>query len=203
MENQFTTERAAVALLLASLLTACTTAPTAVPAPVAQLRPAQLAITQAGFGPMARYVYCEQSTCPLPTTKTPVAVVAALPLKPSVFHPKRLIALEIGFPFNSPRISKGDKKLLAEAATSYAGGDIEIIARSDFVGPAGGQQKVADARAKAMRAIVAKQAQDVRITERREVAGPTRVAKAEQAQQRKGTVRFTHPIDVQLKGTPK
>ena len=203
MENQFTTERVAIALLLASLLTACTTAPTAVQAPVAQLRSAQLAITQVGFGPTARYVYCEQSACPLPTTKTPVTAVAALPLKVNVFYPKRLVALEIAFPFNSPRISEGDKKLLAEAASSYAGGDIEIIARSDFVGPARGQRKVVDARAKAMRVIVAKQTQDARITERREVAGPNRVAEAEQAQQRKGTVRFTHPIDVQLKGTPK
>ncbi|NHZ99065.1 hypothetical protein [Massilia sp. CCM 8734] len=203
MENQFTTERAPVALLLASLLTACTTAPTAPPAPAAPLRAAQLSITQAGFGPTARYVYCEQSACPSPTAKTPMPVVASLPAKANVFYPKRLIALEIGFPFNSPRISKVDKKLLAEAASLYAGGDIEIIARSDFVGPTGGQKKVADARAKAMRAIVAKQTQDAQITERREVARPTRVSEAEQAQQRKGTVRFTHPIDVQLKGTPK
>lgn len=203
MENQFTTARAALALLLASLLGACTTAPTAVPAPVVPLKPAQLAITQAGFGPTARYVYCEQSTCPLPTTKTPVVAAAQLPVKAQVFSPKRLIALEISFPFNSSRVSEGDKKLLAEAASSFAGGDIEIIARSDFVGPTAGQMKVVDARAKAMRSIVAKQTQDARIIERREVAGHTRVAKSEQAQQRRGSVRFTHPIDVQLKGTPK
>lgn len=203
MENSFSTERPALALLLASLLTACATAPTLVPTPIVQLKPAQLAITQVGFAPSARYVYCEQSACPLPTAKTPVPVVAALPLKANAFYPKRLMALDIGFPFNSPRISEGDKKLLAEAASAYAGGDIEIVARSDFVGPARGQKKVVDARAKAMRAIVAKQTQDARITERREVAGPARVTEAEQAQQRKGTVRFTHPIDVQLKGAPQ
>lgn len=203
MENQFSTARAALALLLASLLGACTTAPTAVATVDAPLKPAQLAITQAGFGPTARYVYCEEGACPVPTVKTLVPAIAHPPVSTQVFPPKRLIALEISFPFNSSRISEGDKKLLAEAASSYAGGDIEIIARSDFVGPTAGQTKVVDARAKAMRSIVAKQTQDARIVERREVAGPTRVAKTEQAQQRRGSVRFTHPIDVQLKGTPK
>jgi len=203
MENQFTTARAALALLLASVLSACTTAPTAVPNVAVPLKPAQLAITQAGFGPTARYVYCEQGACPVPTPKTPVPAVVQLPVSAQVFQPKRLISLEISFPFNSSRISAGDEKLLAEAASSYAGGDIEIIARSDFVGPTAGQMKVVDARAKAMRSIVAKQTQDARIVERREVAVPSPVAKAEQAQQRRGSVRFTHPIDVQLKGTPK
>ena len=206
MENQFTTERAAVTVLLASLLTACTTAPTAARAPVAQLRPAQLAITQAGFGTTARYVYCERSACPLPTTKTPVVAVAGavttLALPAGVLKPSGR-SLDISFPFNSHRMNAGDKKLLTEAASSYAGGDIDIIARSDYVGPIAGQMNVVRARAKALRSIVARQTQNARITERREVAGPDRVAEAEQAQQRKGTVRFTPPIDVHLKGTPK
>jgi outer membrane protein OmpA-like peptidoglycan-associated protein len=203
MENQFTTARAALALLLASNLGACTTAQTATPTGASSLKPAQLAITQAGFAPTARYVYCEEVACPVPTMKTPVPTVAQLPIVAQVFQPKRLLSLELSFPFNSSRMSAGDKKLLAEAASSYAGGDIEITARSDFIGPTAGQMKVVDARAKAMRSIVAKQTQDARIVERREVAGPNPVAKTEQAQQRRGSVRFTHPIDVQLKGTPK
>ena len=59
------------------------------------------------------------------------------------------------------------------------------------------------ARANVMRSIVAEQAQGARITVRLEVAGPNRVAEAEQAQQRRGTVRFNLPIDIQLKGLPK
>lgn len=203
MENQFKNNRAALVLLMASLLSACATQPAVAPLAPAAIRPAQLGITQAGYGPAARYVYCELETCPQPTTKTPMPAVVTLPAKANVFPPKRLVALEIAFPFNSARISKGDQKLLAEAATSFADGDIEIIARSDFVGPTGGQRKVVDARAKAMRAIVAKQALNARISERREVADPVPVAAAEQAQQRRGSVRFTHPIDVHLKGTPK
>ena len=202
MENQFTTKRAAVALLLASFLTACTTVPSAVRTPVALLTPAQLAITQAGFGPTARYVYCEQSSCPLPTTKTLAVAVATLPLRAAILSPL-VRSQDISFPLNSPRISAANKRLLAEAASSYTGGDIEIIARSDYVVPTTGQIKVVLARAKAMRSIVAKQAPNARITERREVAGPNQVAGSEQAQQPTGTVRFTHPINVQLKGTPK
>ena len=202
MENKFTTARAALVLSLAALLSACSTAPTVVHKASPVLRPAQLAITQAGHGPAARYVYCELSQCPEPTPKSLVTTIAALPLTTTVFQPTSK-AVEVAFQFNSTRMSEWNKKLLAEAASSYTGGDIEIIARSDFVGPAGGQKKVVEARAKAMRRIVAKQTQDARIVERREVAGPTRVVEAEQARQRSGTVRFTHPIDVQLKGTPK
>lgn len=202
MENQFTTERVALVLLLVSLLTACTTDPTVEALPVAQLRPAQLAVTQAGYGPTARYVYCEAGSCPAPTPKTLVASAAAVPAKS--FEPRAISdTVHVSFAFNSPRISETDQKMLTRAASMYPRGDIEIIARSDFIGPPPAQMKVVRARANAMRSIVAKQTQDARITERREVAGPTRVAEAEQEQQRKGTVRFTHPIDVQLKGTPK
>ncbi len=202
MENQFKTQRAALVLLAASLLSACASAPPAAPfAP--PLRPVQLGITQAGYGPAVRYVYCEVGTCPQPSAKTVVPVVVPVAAQASVFAPKRLLSLEIAFPFNSPRISEDDQQLLAETAALFAHGEIDIIARSDFVGPKGGQLKVLQARASALRAIVAKQAPGARISERREVAGPARVAAAEQAQQRKGSVRFTQPIDVHLKGTPK
>lgn len=202
MENQFTTSRAALALCCIAVLAGCTTAPVPVLEKPSLIKPAQLAITQVGFGPTARYVYCEVGDCPAPTVKTLAGAAPQTVQKSQVFLPKRLIALEISFPFNSSRMRESDKKLLAEAASTFAGGDIEIIARSDFVGPKEGQRKVVNARAKVMRAIVAKQAQGARIIERREVADPTPVAKAEQAQQRRGSVRFS-PIDVTLKGTPK
>ena len=71
------------------------------------------------------------------------------------------------------------------------------------MGPPVSQQKVIAARAKAMRSIVAPQTQDARFIERHEVAGPQRVAQAEQAKQRRGSVRFNPSIDVQPKGISK
>jgi len=202
MENQYTTERLALTLVAVALLSACTSAPVVV-SPPAPAKPVQLGITQAGFGPSARYVYCEEGACPAPTRKTlaaagPVIVPAAL----RTFEGRTLWhTVDIAFPFNSARISEADRQKLADAAAQYGGGNIEISARSDFVGPVEGQKKVVAARASAMRRIVAKQSQGAQISERQEVAGPTRVADAEQAQQRRGTVRFTPPTDVQLKGS--
>jgi outer membrane protein OmpA-like peptidoglycan-associated protein len=203
MENKFTTTRAALALFIASAMSGCSTTPPANTTPVALAKPVQLAIAQVGTEQTARFVYCEESSCPVATPKTPVAIPAQLPVVAHVFPPQRLLSLEIAFPFNSSRVSDNDKKLLADALSSYTGGEIKIIARSDFVGPKAGQMKVVDARAKAMRSIVAKQTQDAQIEERQEVAGPDRVPASQQAHQRRGSVRFDYPIDASLKGNTK
>lgn len=203
MENQFKTRRAALTIVAPLVLVACA-APPAPKTASAPLAPIQLSIAQEGFGPTARFVYCEPGSCPAPTSKT-LAVAAAAPVarvNAKVFEGRtRWQSVDIAFPFNSAVISEADQKQLTEAASQYAGGRIEISARSDFVGPPEGQKKVVAARAKAMRSIVAKLAQGAQISERREVAGPLRVSEVEQVQQRKGTVRFTPPADVQLKGS--
>ena len=208
MENQRTIGRHPLAWLAAALLSACSAAPLAV-APPAPLRPVQLGITQAGSGLTARYVYCEEPACPSPTRKTPVLQLAPVSWPTRDAGPKRSEPVtgpdrvDLAFPFNSPHLNDADKNLLTQAAASHRGARVEITARSDFVGPQAGQRKVMVARARAMRSIVAKQAQGARITVRHEVAGPARVAEAEQALQRRGTVRFNLPIDVPLKGLPK
>jgi outer membrane protein OmpA-like peptidoglycan-associated protein len=207
MENQRTISRYSLAGAAMALLSACGAAPVAV-APPTPLRPVQLGITQVGNGQTTRYVYCEESACPSPTAKTPVVQFASMSLPANdatarVAPATGLDSVDVTFSFNSSRLSEPDKNLLTQAAAAHPGAHVELTARSDFVGPPVGQRKVVIARAKAMRRIVAKQAQGAQITERREVAGPDRVAEAEQAQQRRGTVRFNRPIDVQLKGSPK
>jgi outer membrane protein OmpA-like peptidoglycan-associated protein len=212
MENQRTFDLCPVAWVLVALLSACDTAPVADATPTL-LRPANLGVTQVGSGQSTRYVYCEESACPAPTKKTPVAQIAPVSL-PAKDVAERAVAtaavpssvdvsVDVTFPFNSPLLSEASKKLLAQAVAAHQGARIEIIARSDFVGPAAANYKLMVARAKAMRGIVAQQAQSARITVRHEVAGSNPVAEAEQAQQRRGTVRFNLPIDVQLKGLPK
>jgi outer membrane protein OmpA-like peptidoglycan-associated protein len=198
MESQRKT-RTIAAVILSALLTACTSAPKE--AATQGAKPVHLGIRQVGVDKTARYVYCEESACPGPTRKTlpdpirPIAAVA-MPPAPIVSHQP----VDIAFPFNSSRINKSDKDKLIKAVAASKGTDVEIIARSDFVGPPAGQKKVAGARAKAMRSIVAKQAHGVRIVEHQEIAGPDRVAANEQSQQRRGTVRFIQPTNVSMKG---
>lgn len=206
MENQQTPRRHALALATA-LLNACAAVPVAV-APPAQLEPAKLGVTQVGAGQHTRYVYCEEDMCPAPTRKTPLAqppleAMPASSVRSGLTRHASQVIVEVAFPFNSPRISQADQSMLAQAASAHPGARVDITTRSDFVGPPAGQEKVMAARAQAMRRIVVNQSHGARITERREVAGPTRVTEPEQAQQRKGTVRFNTPIDVQLKGSPK
>lgn len=219
MENQRAIERlplAAVAAAMA-LLSACAGAPVATPpSPLPAIR---FAVTQTGTGPTARYVYCEESACPPPSKKTPVARPApqsvpaldgaAINRAAMDGTAKRAQAatepegVDVAFPFNSPRLRSIDPKRLTRAASPHPGARIAITARSDCVGPRRGQRKVARARAKAMRRIVAKQSQGAQVSERREVAGPAPVSAAEQARQRRGTVLFNPPVDVQVKGSPK
>ncbi len=204
MENQYKAQRLALMLAAATTLAACAATPPVKPAPPAA-KPMALAICQVGMGPTARYVYCEASACPTPTRKTLVAamprpVMAPLASKDVDGRASRH-SVDIAFPFNSARMNAADRAMLAASASRYAGGSVEICARSDFKGPVNGQKKVVAARARAMRSIVAQQAHGARISERHEVAGSLPVSDTEQVQQRKGTVHFTPPIDVQLKGS--
>lgn len=71
MENQRKTRCPEVALCALLFLAGCTSAPTAPATSRERDREvAKLSIAQVGFGQNARYVYCEESACPRPTTKT-------------------------------------------------------------------------------------------------------------------------------------
>lgn len=185
------------------MLTACAQAPVAVGKNTLPALPApRIDIAQAGSGTAARYVFCEVENCPLPSPKT-----APTPM-PSVVPPSPVMAtstaiVEVTFPFNSSRVSDSDRHALSQSASTHPDARVEITARSDFVGPPIGQKQVIAARSRVMRSLVAKESHGTQFSENHEVADPRPVAAAEQAKQRRGTVRFNPPIDVQLKGTPK
>lgn len=204
MENLQTSDRRALILCALALLAGCRSTPLTKPEPAPAPKPALLGVTQAGSGQTARYVYCDIDNCPAPTAKTlagPAPRAAqTVSATPAGFSQP---AVDISFPFNSSRVSDGDRSVLEQAAAAHPGARVEITARSDFVGPPAGQQKVIAARARAMRSIVAPQTQDAQVIERHEVADPQPVATAEQAKQRRGSVRFNPSIDVQPKGISK
>jgi hypothetical protein len=164
MENQRPIKRHSLAAAALVLLSACAGAPVA-STPSPPLAPIRLAVTQTGAGPAARYVYCEESACPPPSRKTPVAQIAPASLAIKDDHPAAERAapatgpygVDVAFPFNSPRIGEADKKLLFEAAATHPGARVEITARSDFAGPRRGRRELAKARARAMRRVVAQQ----------------------------------------------
>lgn len=207
MENLQTIERAAVALVTLAAVAGCTTTSPVQPDQVSPPQPA-VGVAQAGSGPSSRYVFCWLDSCPAPTVKTrlalaaPAAPAASLLAGASARRPEAT-NIDIAFPFNSSRMSDSDRSALVKAAATRPGAQVDITARSDFVGPPAGQQKVIAARAKAMRTIVADQAQGAHVIEHREVADPKPVDKARQARQRRGTVRFTPSIDVPPKGNSK
>ena len=204
MENLQTSFPRALTLCALLYLVGCGSIPVAMTETAPVPKSTMLGITQVGSGQATRYVYCDIGSCPAPTAKT---LASAPPLAPVAMAtmPARTVPAEvdIAFPFNSSHVSDGDRSVLERAATAHPGASVEITARSDFVGPPVGQQKVIAARAKAMRSIVAPQTQDARFIERHEVAGPQRVVQAEQAKQRRGSVRFNPSIDVQPKGISK
>ena len=199
MENLQTSFPRTLTLCALLHLAGCGSIPVAMTETAPVPKPTMLGITQVGSGQATRYVYCDIGSCPAPTEKT---LASAPPLAP-VAMATMPAEVDIAFPFNSSLVSDGDRSVLERAATAHSGASVEITARSDFVGPPVGQQKVIAARAKAMRSIVAPQTQDARFIERHEVAGPQRVAQAEQAKQRRGSVRFNPSIDVQPKGISK
>lgn len=199
MENLQTSFPRTLTLCALLHLAGCGSIPVAMTETAPVPKPTMLGITQVGSGQATRYVYCDIGSCPAPTAKT---LASAPPLAP-VAMATMPAEVDIAFPFNSSLVSDGDRSVLERAATAHSGASVEITARSDFVGPPVGQQKVIAARAKAMRSIVAPQTQDARFIERHEVAGPQRVAQAEQAKQRRGSVRFNPSIDVQPKGISK
>lgn len=160
-------------------------------------KPVEVGITQVGYDRQSRYVYCELSACPGPTPKT-LPEIHQLPQQlKSPANPSSLSvsnpAVDVAFPFNSSKMSQADIDLLKKSAKANADAAVEIIARSDFVGPAKGQQLVANARAQAMRSVVAEQAPGARIVESLEIAGPSRVPAVKQSHQRRGSVRFIKP----------
>ena len=199
MENLQTSFPRTLTLCALLHLAGCGSIPVAMTETAPVPKPTMLGITQIGSGQATRYVYCDIGSCPAPTEKT---LASAPPLAP-VAMATMPAEVDIAFPFNSSHVSDGDRSVLERAATAHPGASVEITARSDFVGPPVGQQIVIAARAKAMRSIVAPQTQDARFIERHEVAGPQRVAQAEQATQRRGSVRFNPSIDVQPKGISK
>ena len=199
MENLQTSFPRTLTLCALLHLAGCGSIPVAMTETAPVPKPTMLGITQVGSGQATRYVYCDIGSCPAPTAKT---LASAPPLAP-VAMATMPAEVDIAFPFNSSHVSDGDRSVLERAATAHSGASVEITARSDFVGPPVGQQKVIAARAKAMRSIVAPQTQDAQFIERHEVAGPQRVAQAEQATQRRGSVRFNPSIDVQPKGISK
>jgi len=212
MENLQTLERSALIACLAASLCACGTSawpPVTAAAPRASALPApRFDITQVGTGQSTRYVYCDVPSCPVPSGKTAVLPApTATPVNPVAagIGDKKDVkrTVDIGFPFSSSRVSDADRDALIDAAQARPQSRVEITARSDFVGPPAGQHAVIAARAKAMRSIVAHQAPGAQIIERQEVAAPRPVARAEQAMQRRGTVRFTPPADVHMKGNAK
>lgn len=199
MENLQTSFPRTLTLCALLHLAGCGSIPVAMTETAPVPKPTMLGITQVGSGQATRYVYCDIGSCPAPTAKT---LASAPPLAP-VAMATMPAEVDIAFPFNSSHVSDGDRSVLERAATAHPGASVEITARSDFVGPPVSQQKVIAARAKAMRSIVAPQTQDARFIERHEVAGPQRVVQAEQAKQRRGSVRFNPSIDVQPKGISK
>lgn len=199
MENLQTSFPRTLTLCALLHLAGCGSIPVAMTETAPVPKPTMLGITQVGSGQATRYVYCDIGSCPAPTEKT---LASAPPLAP-VAMATMPAEVDIAFPFNSSHVSDGDRSVLERAATAHSGASVEITARSDFVGPPVSQQKVIAARAKAMRSIVAPQTQDAQFIERHEVAGPQRVAQAEQATQRRGSVRFNPSIDVQPKGISK
>lgn len=212
MENLQTIERSALIACLVASLCACGTSawrPVTAAAPRASAVPApRFDITQVGSGQTTRYVYCGVPSCPVPSVKTAVLPApTATPVNSSAAgiggKEDVKLTVDIGFPFNSSRVSAADRHLLSTAAQAHPHGQVEMTARSDFVGPPAGQRAVIAARTQAMRSIVAHQAPGARIIERQEVAAPRPVASAEQAMQRRGTVRFTPPADVHMKGNAK
>ena len=145
MENLSSVKRLAL-IACATLPTACAQAPVAVEKSTPSALPAQrIAIAQVGTGGVARYVFCELENCPLPTKKTAsIRALAAMPVSPA--KSASTATVEVAFPFNLSRVSDSDRHALSQAASTHPDARVEITARSDFVGPHAGQQKVIAAR---------------------------------------------------------
>lgn len=209
MESKRQISAAAITLLMVCLVGCSTPHVEQVQAPT---KPIELGITQVGFDKTARYVYCDFDACPRPTPKTPIAIIAPTSAFVSQWEKNKpsgalVVASDVNvqFKFNSSVMSKSDISALRAAAVSVfpESTQVEIIARSDFVGPPRGQQKIAAARFHAMQKLIAKQAPGVRILEHQEIAAPTVVDSELQSQQRRGTVRFIPSTTLSLKGDSK
>jgi hypothetical protein len=209
MESKRQISAAAITLLMVCLVGCSTPHVEQAQAPT---KPIELGIAQVGFDKTARFVYCDFDACPRPTPKTPIVTIAPTKTYVSQWEKKnspgsQVVASDVNvqFKFNSSAMSKSDINGLRTAALSISpdSTQVEIIARSDFVGPPRGQQKIAAARFNAMQKLIAKQAPGVRILEHQEIAAPTAVDSVLQSQQRRGTVRFIPSTTLSLKGDSK
>lgn len=178
-------------LMVCLLVGGCHTAPkqTVIDVP----KKIELDIAQAGNEKFARFIYCDVRDCPLPTVKNlagdePIIKVVS---KKTERNASTANSIDLAFPFNSSVISPDQRNQLVEkVARNRNAPEVQIIARSDFVGPKQGQTKIVNQRAKVLRVIVAKQAPDAKISVRHEIADPQVVNAEEQAMQRRGTVSF-------------
>lgn len=189
-------------LMLCLLVGGCHTAPkqTVADAP----KKIELDIAQVGNEKSTRFIYCDVRDCPQPTAKNlagdePIIKVVTKKTERDAVPAN---SIDVAFPFNSSVISADQRNQLVEkVALNKNAPEVQIIARSDFVGPKQGQKKIVQQRAKVLRVIVAKQAPDAKISVRQEIADPQVVSKEEQAKQRRGTVSF-QPVVTQ-KGESK
>lgn len=179
----------AAAAVMTAMLGACSSIPKEETPKLAQKM--ALGIAQVGSANTVRYVYCQEPDCERPTKKTMPTPARQLPVASSTTSDEAVIdaTVTVGFAFNSSELTKADTEKLLHAAPAGPS-KVEITARSDYIGPATGQQKIVKARAEAIKKIVAQQTRGAHIVEHQEIAGPDRVDADRQAQQRRGTVRF-------------
>lgn len=202
MESQIST-RLALIVALATLTAGCTSQPKHEKVlDAGEAKPLHLGIEQVGAGETMRYVYCAIEKCPSITPKTPAlrpTRPAAIPPAgaqsaptPSFHRPSDSVEVDVGFDFNGTALLSGDRDRIAQAAASGNATSVLITGRSDYVGPAARQQAIAVERVAAIRKVViGSVSRNASISEAVEIAAPLRVPAAEQARQRRGTVRFS------------
>lgn len=163
-------------------------------------RPVVLGVEQAGAGEATRFVFCVQEQCSALTPKSPATAAPALasaqprPAPPAAAASAPApapVEVDVQFAFNDWYINLVDRDRITLALQRSRPQSVLITARSDFVGPAVQQQRVAQARAAELRKLIAASASPgTRIAESLEIAAPDRVPSEQQARQRRGTVRF-------------
>lgn len=194
MESQIKTwALVATSALAASCASTGTTESVGVRSP----RPVAIAVQQVGSGETKRYVYCAVDECSALTPKTPPVQRTGQSSPPTAAALQKsttaLLTSDLDIPFttSSSHIGLVDRDRIAVAAARTKSDLVLISARSDFNGPAAQQQRLAAARAQALRSVIASNVSPTaRIVEALEIAEPNTGATPTQASQRQGTVRF-------------